>query len=985
MLTGYRVKKRTFLVAGLAITASLIVAVMMSLYAASMLGPGVLHRFSLVEQPQQSVLQGSGINLCSTQSGNLISDGSFEPVVYEHFLTAYSGSQDTLAVSSSEASLDGMYTDDFFVGAQARIMTLDSEGLRLKKQAYVRSYLLNQPGLFQPIRLPADMPSNFQIYDIALMSQEQMIAGGSKGFVLAISDNEVQALTSTGSPNSIIAVDAKASSAVACSNAGEVYLSTDGYVWEQIYGPDISLKSISLSENGKIAAVGKNGRIVSGSADGMQVISNPSISHNLNAVASWQGGWLAAGSGGVILFSTDAVVWEQVAVDTNTDWIDIVADDTGAMIIGTGGKIAVISTQGGTTSASVINSEYGLELISLAKVNKNQLIGLDEKGAFWISQDAGMSFNKSELSTGITAADVIYNGNGRIVAIDNNGELAHSQLVAGISLDSPLQDGQYQAGDLIYLSKKSESSQTGDLLKPEYGSYWISDDQKNIRRVISDESPAGEGYLEVDIDQRAVLYQSIDREEIRSQLDDNVLRFSGWFNTSDSDTSVSISIEGLARDVTTEFSLTPGQWRRQQHSFVVPEVWLQDQDVYLRIEMRGNGTAAIDDLKLTAASNAGKAYTESSTEEIVSVSPSIIRMQQVPIGRLDAPALSWLQAAGQTGYVFAHGIWQLNRTAALTPALELALETEASPWLIIDSAASQEELVSLIEYLAAPVSEEYGRLRMEQGRAVPWTEAFTRMFIEVSDDNMLFSDDRMKSSYVDWVITQIASSPYYNGIKNRLIFVDAMSYSHGLMQSSADYHASALEANNKVDGISSMESLYAEYWNNIPRNTDKLAQDWPEMMRSVSFGNSHSSIGFAEMTAVMSYDLGGQTGLPLIDQGCFEKSYLTTTEKQKINSAAKLLSRASVGRPQKIIRLSASEDVFVFAANDNESVRVLISNVGSMPATCQLVTDYDLADSIISKYDSEGSLIGTEKIRRNEAHITVLPGGVVYLEKLDSR
>lgn len=983
MLTGYRVKKRTFLVAGLAITASLLIAGMMSLYAASLLGPGVLHRFSLIEQPQQSVLQGSGINICSVQPGNLISDGSFEPVIYGHFLTAFSGSQDTLAVSSSEASLEGLYSDDFFVGAQARIMTLDANGLRLKKQAIVRSYLLNQPGLFQPIRLPADMPSNFQIYDVSILSQDRLIAGGSKGLVLAVNDNEVQALTSTGSSNSIVDVDAKASSAVACSNAGEVYLSTDGYVWEQIYGPDINLKSISLSENGRITAVGKNGRIVSGNADGMQVISNPSISHNLNKVASWQGGWLAAGSSGVILFSADAVVWEQVPVDSNTDWIEIIADDTGATIIGTGGEIAVISTRNGNATARIISSENSPELISVAKVNRTQMIGLDDKGVFWLSQDEGASFRKSELSTGIAAVEIAYNGKGRIVAIDNKGRMAHSQLVAGISLDSPLQDGQFQAGDLVYLSKLTDGSLIGDSIKSEQGSYWITDDQDFVRRVISEDSPAGKGYLEVDIDQQTVLYQSIDRDELRSQLENNVLRFSGWFKTSDSDASASISIEGLARAVSTEFSLTPGQWRRHQYSFVVPEVWLQDQDVYLRIELHGNGRAAVDDLKLTAATNSGKEYAESSHKEIELISPEIMRMQQVPIGRLDAPAMSWLEPAGQAGYVFMRGVWQLQRAAALAPALELAFENESSPWLVIDSASTQEELASLIEYLAAPVSEQYGRIRMEQGRAVPWTESFARIYIEVADDGMLFADDRMRSSYVDWVIAQISSSPYYNEIKHRLVFVDAMTYSQGLMQSSADFHASALEAEGKIDGIKAMESLYAEYWNNIPRNTDKLAQDWPEMMRRVRFANANTSL--AEMTTVMSYDLGGQTGLSLIDQGCKENGYNIGSDKQKTSSAATLLSRAAVGKPQKVIRLSASEDVFVFAAKDGESVRVVISNTGDMPATCQLVTDYDLADSVISKYDADGSLIGTEKLRRNEAHITVLPGGVVYLEKLDSR
>jgi hypothetical protein len=38
------------------------------------------------------------------------------------------------------------------------------------------------------------------------------------------------------------------------------------------------------------------------------------------------------------MFSADAVVWEQVPVDSNTDWIEIIADDTGATIIGTGGE-----------------------------------------------------------------------------------------------------------------------------------------------------------------------------------------------------------------------------------------------------------------------------------------------------------------------------------------------------------------------------------------------------------------------------------------------------------------------------------------------------------------------------------------------------------------------------------------------------------------------------------------------------------------------
>src|SRR5690606_4300606 len=123
-----------------------------------------------------------------------------------------------------------------------------------------------------------------------------------------------------------------------------------------------------------------------------------------------------------------------------------------------------------------------------------------------------------------------------------------------------------------------------------------------------------------------------------------------------------------------------------------------------------------------------------------------------------------------------------------------------------------------------------------------------------------------------------------------------------------------LETGGRIAGISDMESLYADYWSNIPRNTDKLSQDWPEMLRKVSFNNGSESeeVSLAEMVAVMSYDLGGQTGLALIDQGCAEGSSMSGEEKQKAITAATLLSQAAIGRPQKVIRLSASEDVFVF-------------------------------------------------------------------------
>lgn len=1019
MLTGYRVKKRTFVVAAISLVVSIAVAGMLALYASSILGPGVLHRFSLNEQQGQINLQGGGISLSRADATNLIADGSFEPLYFRHFLNVYGGDSDSLTVSSQEASAAGLYPDDFFIGAQVRVMSLTREGLKLKKTAKATGFTLNQPGIFQPIRLPADLPADFRLHVIARASEESIIAAGDKGTILTIANNQVTSLAYVDSDSKFASIAANEHYAAAVNADGEIYFADDGYTWSKLYDSASLFRAIAVNDDSRIVAVGSDGLIISGKPDDLQPAYSPT-KNSINCVATLADGWLAAGNEGTILYSKGGVIWrplskfsdseaQNTSIDINWQAIDV--SEKRIMLSGSNGSSAWIDISDTSISPDnwIINYNYASEANSFIDVLTidEQYITLDNRGLFHISHDNGSNWQQADLDTGILPKSVIYSGDGIITGIDSEGKLAYSQLVAGITLDSPLQEGQYQTGDILYLSKMINDNQisapaTGNVTADAGPVFWESNEHTILDRIVDEGAPAGSGYLSLSSDDDSksglsgdlIIYQEINSDNLAKQLRDNVLRFTGWFQAENTNMVLSVSLQGLTKEVSVSFELTADKWRKYSHAFVIPEAWLLDipdnQTARFVISIEGQGRVLADNIQLLSAADGAQAYTDEYHDLINRIEPSVIRLQFNKVGDMSVVTESWAKSQEQAGFGYTKQGWLKSDAYDLASALDLVYQVDAVPWIVIDSAATEEEIANLTEYLAAPVSEHYGKLRMEQGRAVPWTEAFARIYIEINDDNSLFSDDRLRSAYVNWIIEQVEASPYYLQIKNRLVFVDAMTYNQGLMLSSADFHASDINIESAPDNVFELEQTYAGYWSEIPRNPDKPVQDWPEMLRKISFDDvPDPERKLSSLVAASLYDLSDQTGLALIDlsDGAvnFNARQFGTDSYIGLRAAAEIVSKAVVGNACKVTRLSDSDEIFAFGSTDNGSVRAVICNSSSMPAACQLVSELPLAGAVLHKYDSTGKLIGTEKLRRNDGHITVLPGGVVYLERLDSR
>ena len=93
------------------------------------------------------------------------------------------------------------------------------------------------------------------------------------------------------------------------------------------------------------------------------------------------------------------------------------------------------------------------DLADIVMLSRQQLIALDQDGGFSVSNDSGESWLKSSIDTGMKSTVIALAGKDKILSADSAGQLGLAELVAEIQLDSPLKDGQYQAGDQIFLEK----------------------------------------------------------------------------------------------------------------------------------------------------------------------------------------------------------------------------------------------------------------------------------------------------------------------------------------------------------------------------------------------------------------------------------------------------------------------------------------------------------------------------------------------------
>ena len=102
--------------------------------------------------------------------------------------------------------------------------------------------------------------------------------------------------------------------------------------------------------------------------------------------------------------------------------------------------------------------------------------------------------------------------------------------------------------------------------------------------------------------------------------------------------------------------------------------------------------------------------------------------------------------------------------------------------------ADQESVDCWLGYLCGSVRSDYGRLRIDNGTALPWSRQYDTIYVEISDIDGIFETDLQRGAYVSHVMNIVSNSEYYAEVKDKIVFLDGMSYDGGTVMSNADYH-----------------------------------------------------------------------------------------------------------------------------------------------------------------------------------------------------
>ncbi|MDW7655537.1 MAG: hypothetical protein SCM11_00005, partial [Bacillota bacterium] len=454
-----RVHKRFFVVTGLTMAAVLIVGGMIMLLASSLSGTGVLNRFSVRVSETAAPVFGAGISLAAAESGNLIQDASFEPLVFRQSLMIYSGDTTTLTVSSEEAG-QGLYGDGFFDQASARVMTRTESGLVLKKVARVVHYGINRVGVFQPVILPGDMPAGVAFLDFVRQG-DISVGVGEQGLIIRNLTGQTPEVVETGLSVDLTGVCASDNYLAACSADGDLLLSTDGRQWSlSSPGERKQLQAIAISDQFVAVAVGAAGSIVVGHDDAAMAI-RPVTQADLTDIAYGHETFVAVGTRGTILTSKNGLIWRKADLEQADDWQAIDFRDGHFVIVGRSGS--VLTSDDGITFR-MLQQLTDTNCVDVVMLSHQQIIILDDNGEFLVSNDSGQSWRLSGIRTGMHSRVIDLAGKDKVLSADDAGQLGLAQLVAEIQLDSPLKDSQYLSGDIIFLEKTSLTIQEGALV-----------------------------------------------------------------------------------------------------------------------------------------------------------------------------------------------------------------------------------------------------------------------------------------------------------------------------------------------------------------------------------------------------------------------------------------------------------------------------------------------------------------------------------------
>lgn len=747
-------------------------------------------------------------------------------------------------------------------------------------------------------------------------------------------------------------------SVYAVTTTGDVYISTDG-------GPFSILGSLSPAPETQASSISvTNGNINVFMSDGtIKTMSSGHVTVTGNSDAS-----LVETGDGFMVTCTDrelrvsrnglfmSTVPEVTRIIPEVDRItDLETDSDSAFVLTEYGKLVRVDMSGDEPEVTFCDIS-SIEPVSICPAGGESVIAVtSDRQAYLVSVSDGTP--KSLGLTGIAVDDVMRFGQDRFV-IRSGNDLYSASLMAALEVDLPVADGVVLEGDICQVKSSSTDTDSWDL----YGSTTLVPSQDGMSII-----GAGEGIHAVsrvlegpsnDLFEKNLFYRI--EVTMSSNYEDVICNV--WLEGDE------FGRQGMHNVSLSEQSLT------YTYVFVVTEQMLSDESIRFNISFENEAIVNLESIYIGLDRYGINSVPTDFTDGIIASAPAALRFGSITPG-----------GNGYCDETF-YGVG----ADSLEQALCLCKNSGADPWIVLGSSVSQSDVDNLLGYLCGSVSNEYGSLRINNGTALPWSRQFDTLYIEINDMDGTFPSDSQRGAYVTYIINLFAKSQFYLEIKDKIVFVDGMTYESGVVLSTADRHASGIVIEREPEAedqeprsfISVATDVIEQSAYNAPRSATSGALggefissfrvDSEEDVRNLTAADVVSSVLRAETTFsdLIMFDSDMDIGTVIATLKPLMNSEVMYSETLDPLDSSSDYTSETFNEACDSILVDGGESLYLIVSNPSDSMQ-------QFTVLCE---EYDISSGNYRRYSSNGSFLIERELTRYGQRQLLQPGEFMVIE-----
>lgn len=999
-------------------------------------------------------IRGLGLNISTLSTPNMVSGSSFEKVSNDQLFTVFEGSDDYVYLLQDGQS-GRAYSDGSFVGGTVRIMSLDEQGKMVQK--LLSDVVDFRESQFGPQTRMAGLIETDPDIGFIVSSVGNTLAFSRNGQYVSDLTTASRRIFDLATHAPIVAVSEAGGRFNALAEDWSVFTSTDGKNFNS-YGPDDVVEETprAITSVDKVVIAAGDGGIILSYCDGEITRIESRTRSDLLAAAGDGRTALFVGTDGTMLTSSNGLIVRSLDdnelpfSDISVDWRCTTYFNGQYIVVGDSGETAFGEYNSATGrflfSGYKTTADRGESIVpqSVTADSSGEILLLTEEGKTYILSEDRLFWK--ELYAPSTAPVKVFGraADGKIILF-RDGAFYSTRLLTRVEYKEHLTDTAFAAGDMCFLTHQTpvfdgRSRQSSDGLWQLYGS--------DAAAQISDDAPpsGGESSLKLYAEpinegtEPRFVSQVLSGEGSTEFFEKTFYRVELWLKQNEMiDGEVMVWLSGDFESVGTVFSEVGNNWRHYSALLVLPAEACGDEagEVRLNIGYSGKGELFMDKIYFGPDRFASETIPEEYLNTIRDIHPSYLRLSNISFGLPDISSDAYYYPIGNEGGRTIDGTGYVSQgCVSLEASLNMTRYAQANPWLIIESSAGQEQIEHLMEYLCGSISEPYGKMRIENGTAVPWSAQFERIVFEIADSADLFKTDLQRGAFVDFIINVMESSPHYLDIKDRILFLDGMNYTGGSMLSLADFHSTSLYIDNLAvieSGESDipppgeeMSMDYLDYYDRIPRILSRPRENVGEWIGAAYYrmlteensmtgqSQTNASVTAAAYVDFLLHDLGHRTSIICIDfpgtEGFFDysrdsfavserlgirESGIVEDNIQAFLSAVTALNDSVSGAPLNLYAItpaveengqipsvsdSFSEGTSSFAYIDGSSISIVVTNTSDQPKQFRIETDYRIDRMIVDHYSNTGEKIASAKRRSQSGRLTLLPGQFIIIK-----